>query len=50
MPTNVEFLMPGEGYTGGREFFITSAQKVIRTIPLTDEGSKHSIENFLEAF
>ena len=44
MPTSVEFLMPGEGYTGGREFFIINAGKVIRSIPLTDEGSKTPIE------
>ncbi len=44
MPTTVEFLTPGEGYTGGREFFITNAEKVIRSIPLTDEGGKNQIE------
>jgi hypothetical protein len=44
MPTAVEFLVPGSGYTGGREFFITNADKVIRSIPLTDEGSKNQIE------
>lgn len=44
MPTSVEFLNPGRGYTGGREFLITNAEKVIRRIPLTDEGSKNQIE------
>jgi hypothetical protein len=36
-PDFVEFLHPGEGYIGGREFFITHADKVIRTIPALDE-------------
>ena len=44
MPKSVEFLQPGAGYTGGREFFITHADKVIRMIPITDEGSKTPIE------
>jgi hypothetical protein len=37
MPSDVEFLMPGHGYTGGREFFIQHAEKVIRDIPSGDE-------------
>lgn len=36
-PDFVEFLHPGEGYIGGREFFIDYADKVIRTIPALDE-------------
>ena len=37
MPTHVEFLIPGHGYTGGREFFIDQASKVLRKIPSSDE-------------
>lgn len=37
MPTHVEFLLPGSGYTGGREFFIDHAEKVLRNIPSQDE-------------
>lgn len=37
MPKTVEFLVPGSGYTGGREFFIDQAQKVLRVIPSGDE-------------
>ena len=37
MPTHVEFLLPGTGYTGGREFFIDHAEKVLRNIPSQDE-------------
>lgn len=36
-PDFVEFLHPGDGYVGGREFFIQHADKVIRTIPALDE-------------
>lgn len=39
MPHAVEFLIPGKGYTGGREFFYTHAKKVIRYIPESDEQS-----------
>jgi len=35
----VEFLTPGRGYVGGREFFIDNADTVIRTIPIMDEQS-----------
>lgn len=38
-PEYVEFLTPGNGYVGGREFFIDCADKVVRTIPLLDEQS-----------
>lgn len=37
MPTHVEFLIPGHGYTGGREFFVDHATKVLRNIPSGDE-------------
>jgi hypothetical protein len=37
MPTHVEFLIPGHGYTGGREFFVDHATKVLRHIPSGDE-------------
>ena len=36
-PTHVEFLTPGHGYTGGREFFINNRKRVVRTIPDADE-------------
>ena len=39
MPTHVEFLIPGHGYTGGREFFVDHAAKVLRHIPSGDEQS-----------
>ena len=35
----VEFLTPGQGYVGGREFFIDNAETVIRSIPIMDEQS-----------
>ena len=37
MPKHVEFLLPGQGYTGGREFFIEHASDVLRVIPSGDE-------------
>ena len=37
MPEDVQFLMPGRGYTGGREFFIDHSQEVLRQIPSSDE-------------
>ncbi|MFM1786425.1 MAG: hypothetical protein RL228_375 [Actinomycetota bacterium] len=37
MPEHVEFLQPGTGYTGGREFFIENRDRVIRIIPESDE-------------
>jgi hypothetical protein len=36
-PDFVEFLEPGTGYTGGREFFVEFAAQVIRDVPLLDE-------------
>jgi hypothetical protein len=43
MPTKVEFLRPGTGYTGGREFLITNAKSAVRIIPFGDENSKSKI-------
>lgn len=45
MPTKVEFLIPGTGYTGGREFLITHANTVVRTIPHGDESTKTPISD-----
>lgn len=42
MPTHVEFLIPGHGYTGGREFFVDNASKVLRTIPSGDEQNSRT--------
>ncbi|SEP77267.1 Z1 domain-containing protein [Microlunatus flavus] len=36
-PQHVEFLVPGKGYTGGKQFFIDNADRVIRNVPLLDE-------------
>ena len=36
-PDFVETLQPGPGYTGGREFFVDQAARVIRPIPTLDE-------------
>lgn len=38
----VEFLTPGRGYVGGREFFIDNADTVIRSIPIMDEQSSNT--------
>jgi len=58
-PSYVEFLTPGQGYTGGREFFINSRSKVVRIIPDADEQKtsklidvlpqslEHAIANFV---
>ena len=43
MPTKVEFLAPGTGYTGGREFLITNAKSAVRIIPFGDESSTAKI-------
>lgn len=37
LPEFVTLLHPGPGYTGGREFFVEHAAKVIRSIPTSDE-------------
>jgi hypothetical protein len=36
-PRFVEFLAPGSGYTGGKEFFIDNATTVVRNVPMLDE-------------
>lgn len=41
-PDFVEFLVPGDGYVGGREFFIDNAEKVVRPISASDEQSANS--------
>ena len=38
-PEFVEVLQPGPGYTGGREFFVDYADRVVRPIPTLDEQS-----------
>jgi hypothetical protein len=41
-PDFVEFLLPGAGYVGGREFFIDNAEKVVRPISVSDEQSANT--------
>ena len=41
-PRFVKFLQPGAGYTGGREFFVDHASKVLRTVPVGDEQPSSS--------
>jgi hypothetical protein len=36
-PDFVELLAPGDGYTGGKEFFVDNYERVVRTIPSGDE-------------
>ncbi len=36
-PQFVEFLTPGKGYTGGKEFFIDNVSTVVRNVPMLDE-------------
>jgi hypothetical protein len=36
-PQFVEFLNPGRGYTGGREFFVDFADRVVRDVPALEE-------------
>lgn len=36
-PQHVEFLTPGKGYTGGKQFFIDNGDRVVRNVPLLDE-------------
>lgn len=36
-PQFVEFLQPGPGYTGGREFFVDFADRVVRDVPSLEE-------------
>ena len=37
LPQFVEFLEPGEGYTGGKEFFVDHALAVVRDVPALEE-------------
>lgn len=41
-PQHVEFLTPGKGYTGGKQFFIDNADRVVRNVPLLDEQASKS--------
>ncbi|WP_228941992.1 Z1 domain-containing protein [Nocardioides sp. Leaf374] len=41
-PQHVEFLTPGEGYTGGKQFFIDHADRVVRNVPMLDEQASKS--------
>lgn len=41
-PDFIEFLTPGRGYVGGREFFIDNADKVVRAVPLSDEQNANA--------
>ncbi len=49
MPSAIEFLTPGTGYTGGKEFFIEHADSVIRPIPFTDESTTRPISALPES-
>jgi hypothetical protein len=42
LPSFVEFLKPGAGYTGGREFFIDHADKVVRDVPMLEEQNNQA--------
>ncbi|MGO1317662.1 MAG: Z1 domain-containing protein, partial [Cellulomonadaceae bacterium] len=42
-PDFVEFLEPGNGYTGGGEFFVEFAGQVIREVPLLDEQAPRTL-------
>lgn len=41
-PQFVEFLAPGQGYTGGKEFFLDNSQTVVRNVPLLDEQASRT--------
>jgi len=41
-PDHVEFLQPGPGYIGGREFFIEYADRVVRDVPVLEEQASKS--------
>ena len=47
LPSFVSFLHPGPGYTGGREFFVDHADRVIRSIPTLDEQPPKHLPNEL---
>lgn len=42
-PRAVEFLSPGRGYTGGKEFFLDNAASVVRDVPLLDEQASRNL-------
>ncbi|HEV2889627.1 MAG TPA: hypothetical protein VGX28_04555, partial [Frankiaceae bacterium] len=42
-PEFVEFLHPGPGYVGGREFFVDHAATVVRDVPVLDEQVTKSL-------
>ena len=42
LPQFVEFLQPGEGYTGGKEFFVDNAATVVRNVPSLEEQSNRA--------
>ena len=42
-PDFVEMLTPGPGYTGGREFFVDHAARVVRPIPTADEQAPRGL-------
>lgn len=42
-PQFVEFLQPGPGYTGGREFFVDFADRVVRDVPSLDEQAPKNL-------
>ncbi|WP_164983782.1 Z1 domain-containing protein [Cellulomonas endophytica] len=41
-PDKVVFLQPGPGYTGGREFFVDHADRVVRDVPVLEEQATKS--------
>ena len=54
-PDFIELLQPGEGYTGGREFFVDHADVVVRPIPTLDEQAPKALptqlpKSLVEAF
>lgn len=46
-PEFVELLHPGPGYTGGREFFVDNADRVVRVIPDLDEQPSRGLPTAL---
>ena len=46
-PGFVELLHPGPGYTGGREFFVDNADRVVRVIPDLDEQPSRGLPTAL---
>ena len=43
LPEFVEFLHPGPGYVGGREFFVDFADKVVRDVPSLEEQATKNL-------